>query len=969
MADFEELKLTVTLVDDASAGLASIRTQLTQLTQTAGQVQTALSGVASGAQQVGQAHQQATPHVNRQEAALKELTKSAEETTRGLLQMGLAARRGAEAWPELILSTREAWTGMKGATAAMGELGVASRAMVLGLGGVALGIAAVGAAVVAYGISVFKFSQEMYTLSQTSKALGMSFGQLRNMTEQNERFGISVNQTVAQLGQMNEALTDLTLSGSQLRQQLLSQGVPAQWIDDYKKLTTEVDRYNKVREAEKTIHDDWLKRTGSEEIASTMAGRFGKQLGVDPTAWTRAPMEQPTREELEQGERIAKQSELIAEQWRQIQKTISDIKTEFLAWGLPGVLDVIRGINEGLKSTKEMFEEIGKAIEYIKGIIPDWLGSAIGKGLRIEGGALGGLITGGPIGALKGGYRAYQGSSQPSSGPSDSFGDRWDALKSPSSFRSSGGGANDNVNPLLHRASFGGDDSGGGGGRAQAVIKAGVYEALVDFATYARTGGSGAGGGGIQNASYTPGGNVEGPAGGGATGLHSGGGYTVLGPNAAGSAGLPGGGYRSGGSTRTSAGGARPAETSGETVTAAQGGSDLDKDAYDKMFKGTPLEGKYDKVVETAKANNVPPSLMAGIMAHETGRGTSAMLQNKNNPAGIMDGSTGRSFSNVDAGIEQAGKTIAKNYQAGGGTIEGMQKSYAPIGAANDPRGLNSGWAAGVRKYQGQLAAATNPASASGYSGVGDYNFMGSSRARALGMGDVTPGSAAAQVKFPTGIPKGQGPQEITANKYAGTDIAGFLKDLHEAGAPLDNYSGVYANRSKRGGGGASQHAYGNALDLETGFGSGPTNSPKLYAWAQAHPEQFAAIQAAHHMRNLDTSSGAHMHDWGHFEWTPADKAALAKNAPTGAGAGILDDADRSSLAAPLDRAALNDNNKIHSTGKLDVSVNAPPGTKVNYHGQNLLKNTSMQRQTQMMPTSVGPNVADTAQSYMRGGT
>jgi len=64
----------------------------------------------------------------------------------------------------------------------------------------------------------------------------------------------------------------------------------------------------------------------------------------------------------------------------------------------------------------------------------------------------------------------------------------------------------------------------------------------------------------------------------------------------------------------------------------------------------------------------------------------------------------------------------------------------------------------------------------------------------------------------------------------------------------------------------------------------------------------------------------------------------------------------------------MNDNNKIHSTGKLDVNVNAPPGTGVKYHGQNLLKNTSMQRQTQMMPTQGGPSVSDTANSYMRGG-
>jgi hypothetical protein len=78
---------------------------------------------------------------------------------------------------------------------------------------------------------------------------------------------------------------------------------------------------------------------------------------------------------------------------------------------------------------------------------------------------------------------------------------------------------------------------------------------------------------------------------------------------------------------------------------------------------------------------------------------------------------------------------------------------------------------------------------------------------------------------------------------------------------------------------------------------------------------------------------------------------------------------DRGALSGPLDRAALNDNNKISSTGKLSVDVNAPAGTKVNYSGDNLLRATSMQRQTQMMPTDTGPSVGDTARSYMRGGS
>jgi hypothetical protein len=52
-------------------------------------------------------------------------------------------------------------------------------------------------------------------------------------------------------------------------------------------------------------------------------------------------------------------------------------------------------------------------------------------------------------------------------------------------------------------------------------------------------------------------------------------------------------------------------------------------------------------------------------------------------------------------------------------------------------------------------------------------------------------------------------------------------------------------------------------------------------------------------------------------------------------------------------------------TGKLDVDVKAPPGSKVNYAGTGLLRPTSMQRQVQMPETERGPTAAGTAAQYV----
>lgn len=135
------------------------------------------------------------------------------------------------------------------------------------------------------------------------------------------------------------------------------------------------------------------------------------------------------------------------------------------------------------------------------------------------------------------------------------------------------------------------------------------------------------------------------------------------------------------------------------------------RDAYNKTFANTPLADKYDTVVSEAQRNNVPPQLMAAVMAHETGGGTSNMLRTRNNPAGLMDPNTrmmtGRSFPSVDAGIVAAGQNIGKNYDRGGRTLEGLQRIYAPVGAANDPKGQNKSWTAGVNRYAQRFTPST----------------------------------------------------------------------------------------------------------------------------------------------------------------------------------------------------------------------------------------------------------------------
>ena len=849
--------------------------------------------MAVGTQQVGNAAQQAAPHVSTVEKTLKDLTRSAEETSRGVLQMALAARGGIGAFPQLALGLREATQGFKGVNEGMALLAPTARLAVIGLGAVAIGITAIGAAVAAYGISVFKFSQEMFTLSQTARSLGMTFGQLRNMTEQNERFGISAENTVAQLGQMNEALTDLTLSGSKLRQQLLNEGVPPQWIDDYLKLTNQVDRYNKVREAEIQVHDDWKRRTGSEEIASTLAGRIGKRFGVDPTAWTRPAMEQPTAEELAQSKRIEDSSKQIAEQWRIISKHVTDIKTEFLAWGLPGVLETLKLINTGFEGILATVKAIATA--GLKQI------PILGQLIQIK--EIYDRVTGGGKAATEGGNAPKPGEPTPEStlhppeAPAPETGggisgwyrrryqERENALKQPTSFR----GANDNVNPLLHRTSFGGPEGyggGGGEGRAQAIIKGGVYEALIEFYGFLQSGAKGGAGGGVQQASF--GGAAGAAAGGGAAGADiastfGGGGYKNLGGgsvipsdqaiDAKDKAWLGGGrvGGGGGGAPHGSHVGAGAGEGAGETPAGGAGGGDPSKTG--NAF----LASQRARLKKELDDNPELKRRFAAIIQTENVGAGKQVAESAMNRA-IM---TGRSMASILGGGAKSFYGPVRR-----GMIEPTMRSMSAKTLAERYAQIDAGLAGG-----NTVRGATDQGSR------GDPNFEAG----------------------------GQAVPDVNRERF------GYWGGFH----------GVAASR--RWAEAQQQQVNRSALEAQAAAAAKST--------ADTEKSRAAAIT----VRPVGEGGGY-----------PASLLSMreSQRAPLGLDRGELD-------RPALDRSAVDKQNgaSINSTGKLSVDVNAPPGTKVDYSGDNLLRATSMQRQTQMMPTDTGPTVGDSARSYMRGGS
>ena len=94
--------------------------------------------------------------------------------------------------------------------------------------------------------------------------------------------------------------------------------------------------------------------------------------------------------------------------------------------------------------------------------------------------------------------------------------------------------------------------------------------------------------------------------------------------------------------------------------------------------------------------------LLVAISKHETGNWTSELYKNSNNFGGLYNGKEEKfySYSNKEQGL-QAFVNLLKNNYFGKGlkSIEEIGNKYCPVGASNDPKGVNVNWIPKVTLY------------------------------------------------------------------------------------------------------------------------------------------------------------------------------------------------------------------------------------------------------------------------------
>lgn len=120
----------------------------------------------------------------------------------------------------------------------------------------------------------------------------------------------------------------------------------------------------------------------------------------------------------------------------------------------------------------------------------------------------------------------------------------------------------------------------------------------------------------------------------------------------------------------------------------------------DDHLKGV-LKNKGDVIIQSARQNNICPIFLTAVIMHESACGTSKFARERNNVAGIYRNKGYCRFDSVDECIGFTAKLLGgKLYGSGrNNTIARVQAVYCPVGADNDPRGINKYWLNGVLKY------------------------------------------------------------------------------------------------------------------------------------------------------------------------------------------------------------------------------------------------------------------------------
>ena len=107
----------------------------------------------------------------------------------------------------------------------------------------------------------------------------------------------------------------------------------------------------------------------------------------------------------------------------------------------------------------------------------------------------------------------------------------------------------------------------------------------------------------------------------------------------------------------------------------------------------------YNKAREVELSHEQAMMIVA-ISKHETGNWTSRAFKNKNNFGGVMCNTGLKQYNSLEEGLNGFVNLLKNRYfNRGLDTVDKIGAVYCPVGASNDPHGLNQHWIPNVTKY------------------------------------------------------------------------------------------------------------------------------------------------------------------------------------------------------------------------------------------------------------------------------
>ena len=107
----------------------------------------------------------------------------------------------------------------------------------------------------------------------------------------------------------------------------------------------------------------------------------------------------------------------------------------------------------------------------------------------------------------------------------------------------------------------------------------------------------------------------------------------------------------------------------------------------------------YNKAREVELSHEQAMMIVA-ISKHETGNWTSRAFKNKNNFGGVMCNTGLKQYNSLEEGLNGFVNLLKNRYfNRGLDTVDKIGAVYCPVGASNDPHGLNQHWVPNVTKY------------------------------------------------------------------------------------------------------------------------------------------------------------------------------------------------------------------------------------------------------------------------------